>query len=70
MDASTANGIAGIASLVTSLLMAPTILALRRIATRHDEKLDSHDERISKLESPAALIVKAKRKLRGRRSVI
>jgi len=38
------NGIAGIAALVNSLLMVPSVLALRRIA-------NSHEHRITRLES-------------------
>lgn len=54
MDPEIANGMAGIASLVTSLLMVPTILSLRKIATRHDNQIDEHGKRITALETPAA----------------
>lgn len=52
MDLNVVNGIAGIAALVNSLLMVPSVMALRRIA-------NSHESRITKLET-----VKVKRKRR------
>lgn len=52
MDLPESNTIAGVASLVTSLLMAPAVKALHRIARQHGERLDDHDERIEDLESP------------------
>lgn len=35
LDSDTANGIAGIAALVNSLILVPSILALRKIAGSH-----------------------------------
>lgn len=50
MDAETANGLAGIASLVTSVLLVPTILSLKKLASKHDTQLDEHGARLAKLE--------------------
>jgi hypothetical protein len=60
MDLPDSNSIAGLASLVTSLLMVPAIKSLNKIAGKHGEKLEEHDSRIGELEL-------VKRKARKRR---
>ncbi len=51
-----ANDLAGIASLVTSVLLVPTIMSLRKIASSHETRLNGHDAEIK------ALRLKRKRK--------
>lgn len=50
MDLSDLNALAGVAALVNSLLMAPSVAALRKIAKRHDGVLDEHEDRIEAVE--------------------
>ena len=50
MDLPDSNGLAGLAALVNSLLMAPAVMSLRKLARRHDEKIEEHDERLENLE--------------------
>lgn len=69
MDAETANGLAGIASLVTSVLLVPTILSLRKIASKHEERIDGHDRDIAELKTTAKPSKRAVRS-RGRRGSI
>ncbi len=38
-DPDLVNGIAGIAALVNSLVLVPSILALRKIAKSHDDRI-------------------------------
>jgi hypothetical protein len=52
MDLPDSNALAGLAALVNSLLMAPTVVALRKISKRHDDKLEEHDTRLAKIETP------------------
>lgn len=60
-----ANGLAGLASLVTSLLLVPTLISLRKIASKHEERLDGHDRDISALK--ATKTTKKPARKRGRR---
>ena len=42
--------IAGLAALVNSLVLVPSVMALRKIAKAHEDRHESHDQRITALE--------------------
>jgi hypothetical protein len=60
------NTLAGLAALVNSLILAPTVLALRKIANRHDEDLDDLDDRVVDLEEAGDPVPPRRRKRRRR----
>lgn len=60
MDLPDSGHVTGLAQLISSLMIAPAVMALRKIVKRHEDTLENHDERISDLEL-------LKRKARKRR---
>lgn len=50
MDLSDLNSLAGVAALINSMVMVPSVMALRKIADRHDDKLDRHGRKLEELD--------------------
>jgi hypothetical protein len=45
IDSDTVNGIAGIVALVNSLMLVPSIMALRKIAEKHEGRLEKLEKK-------------------------